>query len=258
VVVYNGDVYRAPVGIQAGDPVPGATGSPWAKVDISGGLKVANDDGSLPSTAPAGQVWIVLSSATAGGEQALYAYDHGAQQWQELGGGGQPLDFTNSVELIGVGVPVGSVTAYAGTTLPDGWLLCDGGSFRQQDYPELYVVLGNRTTLPDLRRQFIRGGNLHDDHYSHHDDTTRMPHNGFRATAGGGHSHSIRTVGDETSNGWVASGAGGWSTTVQSPEAVLPASDHVHAITGGDSETAPKHVVMAYIIKAVDRTVRLR
>ena len=72
---------------------PGPAG-PWAKVNLNGGLRSVPDDSSLPNSAPAGEVWVVLQSAQAGGRIGLYSYDMGAQRWQELGGSGMPLDLT--------------------------------------------------------------------------------------------------------------------------------------------------------------------
>lgn len=58
-----------------------------------------------------------------------------------------------------VAFPVGTVISYlfAATNLPTGWLLCDGSTFDQTQYPELYRMLGNKNTLPDLRGYFLRG-----------------------------------------------------------------------------------------------------
>ena len=58
-----------------------------------------------------------------------------------------------------VAFPVGTVISYlfAATNLPTGWLLCDGSTFDQNQYPELYRMLGNKNTLPDLRGYFLRG-----------------------------------------------------------------------------------------------------
>jgi hypothetical protein len=79
-------------------PQPAA--SPWQRLDISGGLKVAQDDSQLPQTAPGGQVWIVLSSAQAGNKQALFGYDQAAAQWQQLGGNdGTGLDLTGGTVI---------------------------------------------------------------------------------------------------------------------------------------------------------------
>lgn len=58
-----------------------------------------------------------------------------------------------------IAFPVGTVISYlfAATNLPAGWLLCDGSTFDQTQYPELYRMLGNKNTLPDLRGYFLRG-----------------------------------------------------------------------------------------------------
>lgn len=62
-------------------------------------------------------------------------------------------------------VPVGTVIAYAGTTAPPGWLLCNGASLLRADYPELFGVIqtnsgaadGTHFNLPDYRGVFLRG-----------------------------------------------------------------------------------------------------
>jgi microcystin-dependent protein len=60
-------------------------------------------------------------------------------------------------------VPIGSLMPFAGTTLPTGYLLCDGAEIQISQYPELYAVIGNTYKgppallglatfrLPDLR-----------------------------------------------------------------------------------------------------------
>lgn len=40
---------------------------------------------------------------------------------------------------------------------PSGWLLCDGRTFAQSDYPALYAALGNKNTTPNLQGYFIKG-----------------------------------------------------------------------------------------------------
>lgn len=62
-------------------------------------------------------------------------------------------------------MPVGSVIAYAGNTIPDGWLLCDGRAMKRLDYPDLFKALGTSWgtydstdfILPDMRGVFLRG-----------------------------------------------------------------------------------------------------
>lgn len=38
--------------------------------------------------------------------------------------------------------PIGTIQAYGGDTAPDRWLLCDGSSVLQADYPDLFDVIG--------------------------------------------------------------------------------------------------------------------
>lgn len=64
----------------------------------------------------------------------------------------------SSKTLTGSIIPeVGTILPYAGSTAPAGWLLCNGGSFSSAEYPELYVLLGLSTTLPDLRSKYLKG-----------------------------------------------------------------------------------------------------
>ena len=62
--------------------------------------------------------------------------------------------------------PTGSVLAFAGSTSPAGWLLCDGSAVSRTDYAALFAVIGTTygtgdgsTTfnLPNLVDKFIQG-----------------------------------------------------------------------------------------------------
>ena len=55
---------------------------------------------------------------------------------------------------------------YAGNTLPNGWLLCDGSAVSRTDYAELYSVIGDTYgagdgtstfNLPNLVDRFVEG-----------------------------------------------------------------------------------------------------
>ncbi len=68
-----------------------------------------------------------------------------------------------------LGLPLGAMLPYAGSTAPYGFLLCDGSEVEKAKYPELYDVIGttyNGTTalvgvntfrLPDMRGRFALG-----------------------------------------------------------------------------------------------------
>ena len=62
--------------------------------------------------------------------------------------------------------PAGTIKAFGGSSLPDGWLWCDGSTVSRTTYPDLLTAIdanwghGNTTTtfnLPDLRGHFLRG-----------------------------------------------------------------------------------------------------
>lgn len=82
--------------------------------------------------------------------------------------GDQKVANNITIENASYSVPIGTIISYASTTLPVGFLLCDGSEVSKTDYADLYVVVGNKfgtatdTTkfkLPDLRDKFIQGAN---------------------------------------------------------------------------------------------------
>lgn len=62
-------------------------------------------------------------------------------------------------EAITVVTPAGVIAAFAGSTAPTGWLMCDGKEYDRRTYPELARVFGNgfRFRVPDLRGRFVLG-----------------------------------------------------------------------------------------------------
>lgn len=63
-------------------------------------------------------------------------------------------------------IPPGTVVAYAGTTAPSGWLLCDGAEISRTTFAGLFAAIGTAhgsgdgvTTfrIPDYRGRFLRG-----------------------------------------------------------------------------------------------------
>jgi microcystin-dependent protein len=68
-------------------------------------------------------------------------------------------------------VPEGSIQAYAGTSIPTGWLDADGSAINRTTYQRLFNAIGTTwgvgdgsTTfnLPDLQGAFLRGTGSHD------------------------------------------------------------------------------------------------
>lgn len=57
--------------------------------------------------------------------------------WRFYSGSG----FEKTGEYIGSEFPVGTVVAHTGTTVPTGWLFCDGAAVSRTGYPDLYNVI---------------------------------------------------------------------------------------------------------------------
>lgn len=97
-------------------------------------------------------------------------------------------------------VPVGTIMAYAGVNVPDGWLVCDGASYRKADYPALAAVFGatgagREFVVPDLRGRFLMG--VSDAHPP--------------ASTGGEEAHTL-TVDEMPSHSHPVVGSGSWET----------------------------------------------
>lgn len=57
-------------------------------------------------------------------------------------------------------MPIGTIVPFGGSTVPDGYELCDGSEVLKTDYPDLYAVIGDsfgtasdntKFVLPDMR-----------------------------------------------------------------------------------------------------------
>ena len=65
-----------------------------------------------------------------------------------------------------IGSEIGTVSAFAMPTAPEGWLVCDGSAVSRTDYAGLFATIGTvwghgdqitTFNLPDLRGEFVRG-----------------------------------------------------------------------------------------------------
>lgn len=141
----------------------------------------------------------------------------------------------------GFGAEIGSVTAFAMPTPPEGWLVCDGSAVSRTDYADLFAAIGTvwgngdeiaTFNLPDVRGEFIRGF-----------DAGRGV-DGDRVFASGQlgqiEAHSHNTLMQELSGA-----TGGTLRMAGALEA-----DGIQTAQFGGSETRPRNIAMTYAIKA--------
>lgn len=113
------------------------------------------------------------------------------------------------------GAPVGSLMPYAGTTPPDGWLICDGSEISRTTYARLFSVIGTTYGAGDGNSSFnipnystLRIGGIPD--YSN----------------GTGYTGVTSFIAPD--DGWVesAGNTGGWGTLCLLSNNVVVDSDH--------------------------------
>lgn len=161
--------------------------------------------------------------------------------------------------------PAGAVMAFAGVSIPDGWLLCNGATISRTTYSELFNAIGitygagdGSTTfkIPDLRGEFVRGldggrGVDTDRALGSAQSSANLSHSHGGATTGSGmHEH----VGSNSNT------IGGNPLITQPyllPAPLYPntatasqSGSHSHTISSdGGAESRPRNVAMNYIIK---------
>ena len=154
-------------------------------------------------------------------------------------------------------VPIGTVLDYAGSTVPAGYLECDGSAVSRTAYAELFAAIGTAwgagdgsTTfnVPDMRGRAAIGAGT--------------------GTAGGATAHAFATYGGDqrmynhahnnqpytTSNQWnssdtVAAWAGGWSTVTKASQQTtryIPFNCMHNASSGGGSQSEEEANMQPY------------
>ena len=88
--------------------------------------------------------------------------ENGELAWENDGDLENPP--TTPIQTLISTAPLGTVLSFAGSTAPNGYLLCDGKSYAVSDYEDLYAVIGNtyggdstNFNVPNLIDKFIQG-----------------------------------------------------------------------------------------------------
>ena len=179
--------------------------------------------------------------------------------------------YTGSVwESVG-GVPAGSVTCFAHSSVPSGWLECNGANVSRSTYATLFAAIGttwgtgdgsSTFTLPNCAGEFIRGwdngrgvdsgrtfASAQSDQNKAHTHTTNStsktltgyfpngPHGSLNQ-----HTSGIFTESSSSFNEDTDQGSNGRRTTID--------ATHTHGTdSNGGTEVRVRNIAMMYIIK---------
>ncbi|MBB4076043.1 microcystin-dependent protein [Bartonella fuyuanensis] len=163
--------------------------------------------------------------------------------------------------------PAGFIATFATQNVPHGWLLCDGKTYRCEDYPQLFKAIGDQWgkessvtfKVPDFRGIFLRGfdagrgldrgrefADLQQDSIKSH------THIGKIETAGE-HTHKFKyqTVGFAVGDIGRSSDYYSFNETLRGITDTSGA--HTHKVTlsqTGEEETRPVNTTVVYAIKS--------
>ncbi|MBR4997573.1 MAG: tail fiber protein [Bacteroidaceae bacterium] len=169
------------------------------------------------------------------------------------------------------GEPLGVVKMWAGPTLPDGYIYCDGtaypnGTGTNKEYAKLYAVLGDTFNsapnsngkveststgyfrVPDLRGRFIVGYNGNDSDYNKNGKCGGEKTHTLTTNEIPSHTHG-QNLWAEGNNDWKGGGNASPKNATSKFNATTPYGN-TNATGGGLAhENRPPYYVLAYIIK---------
>jgi len=217
------------------------TGGAWTK--LGGGVSVKSN---LTFTPAANQLYVIT-----GGDSTVGAN----------GGPYPPYSlafYTGAAFKPIVGVPSGAIEIYAGSSAPNGWLLCNGSNYNTTDYPNLYDAIGTTYgasggagtfNVPDTRGRTIIGlGSNSDINTLGKNDgvseSSRSPRHNHTVTDPG-HSHGISAGYNLYSSG----SAQQRTNQTNDPNTTDSAATGITVGISGGALDTPAFIVLNHIIK---------
>ncbi len=144
------------------------------------------------------------------------------------------------------GMPIGSIILFAGTDIPTGWMLCDGTSLSEEEYPQLFDKIGytyggsgTSFSLPNFKGRVGVGK-----------DTTKSYCDNLGETGGSvelqAHSHNLTVAYNTGGTQYGATVVGGTSKDYL--------AGYVNQEGTGNSGNLQPYIVVNYIIKVSNTT----
>ena len=213
-------------------------------------------------------IWVsgihsTTSVATSGNDSWNVILSSSNQQYQEVinNPGNHPFSdqvsgITGLITTLDNGLtPPGTITAFAGNTIPVGWKICDGSAISRTSYDGLFTAIGikwgqgdgsSTFNLPDLRGRFLRGVDGSAGNDPDANARTALYIGGNIGNNVGSYQSDELKAHKHNYNGWYgpsgnpATGTGGNGNTT---------SISIESTSTGGTETRPKNAYVIYIIK---------
>lgn len=172
--------------------------------------------------------------------------------FEDLPSTATPLNANNLNNNFNYCVPTGGIVEYAGTTAPNGWLLCDGSAISRTTYADLFEVIGTTfgegdgsTTfnLPNRKNKTGVGVDSSSTHFSTLGATYGEETHKLTIDEMPSHSHNLPGV-----RKWTENGTSDFPTTGLANKA----SENQLTYTAGGSQphnNIQPSIAMNYIIK---------
>ena len=160
--------------------------------------------------------------------------------------------------------PAGAIMAFAGTSVPTGWLACEGQAVSQTTYAALFAAIGTtwdiggegagNFRLPDLRGMFLRGAGTNatgsssgavGQPVSDYAADTYLNHSHTDA----GHTHGFQGSGFYFGTTGATAGLLGGGSGIGQQTTTASGTASINTSTTGGTETKPKNYGVLYIIK---------
>ena len=166
-------------------------------------------------------------------------------------------------------VPTGSVHMMATTTVPSGYLKCNGAAISRTTYADLFAIIGtahgagdgsSTFNVPDLRGEFVRGwddsrgvdsgrnfGSSQSDQNAQHNHTATAT----STVTDPGHFHDVPYSNSDSGDGVIEESGTGFSGVEPTNSATtgISVSTSVSIANSGGSEARPRNIAMMYVIK---------
>ena len=166
-------------------------------------------------------------------------------------------------------VPTGSVHMMATTTVPSGYLKCNGAAVSRTTYADLFAIIGtahgagdgsSTFELPDLRGEFVRGwddsrgvdsgrnfGSAQSDQNKQHNHSASAT----SSVSDPGHFHDVPYSNSDSGDGVIEESGTGFSGVEPTNSATtgISVSTSVSIGNSGGNEARPRNIAMMYVIK---------